>query len=355
MKNRNLSVIVVVVLLSAIVLLTLYFIQSSQNYQFANSSSSGSKNNPTGIRLIANITLPNVDQRYDHMAIDPAANLLFIAARGNNSVFVIDLNTKNATHFITGLDAPQGVVYIPENNRLFVSNGGDGTVDVFDVASYALIKTLTFASNADNMRFDQHTGLLYVGFGEGNQSGIGIVNATSNLILGTIPLDGHPEAFELEQYGTKIFVNVPTSSAIEVLDRTNRSVVSKWSLTSALANYPMALDERDHRLFVGFWFPTVLISYDTTSGKIVDSVNTSSDADDLFYDSSSRLILASCGQGFVDVFKQQNTDHLSTFDFIATGPLARTSLFYPEKGELFVAVPQHNGVAARLIIFAADG
>ncbi|MFI5419963.1 MAG: hypothetical protein ACHQ1H_03250, partial [Nitrososphaerales archaeon] len=267
-------------------------------------------------------------------------------------VFVVNLITKNVSHFIRVINEPQGVFYVPQNNRLFVSNAGDGTVDVFDGGNFSLIKTLNLSSNADNMRYDQKNGLLYVGYGDGNQSGIGIINTSSDGVIGTIPLDGHPEAFELEQNGTRIFVNVPTSSAIEVINRTTRNVVQTWPLTSALANYPMALDERDHRLFVGFWYPPEVASYDTSTGKIIASANSSKDADDMFYDPISHLVLVSCGQGFLDVFTRQNNDSIALQDLVPTGMLGRTSLFYPAQGELLIAVPQQNGLDARLLIFA---
>jgi DNA-binding beta-propeller fold protein YncE len=363
LKNKN-SAIVLVLLVLAVMLLSVFFYETP--FSSNNSTSNGTRNTSNtlssssdsavvstnfNVRLAGSMALPNVAQRFDHMSIDPSANLVFIAARGNNSVYVAELTTKVVTHIITGLKEPQGVFYVSQYNRLFVSNAGDGTVEVYDVGNFSLIKTLTFSSNADNMRYDPKAGLLYVGFGEGNQSGIGIINASFDEVSGTIPLDGHPEAFELEQNGTKIYANVPTASSIEVLDRATRRVVSTWQLTSALANYPMALDERDHRLFVGFWYPSELAAYNTDTGKIVASLNLPTDVDDLFYDPVSRFIFASCGQGILDVIKQQNSDSYQAAFSLTTGPLGRTALFFPDQSELFVAVPQHGGVSAQLLTF----
>ena len=84
-----------------------------------------------------------------------------------------------------------------------------------------------------------------------------------------IGLRGHPESFQIEQQGQRIFVNVPTAQAIQVLDRQRGSVIVDWSVPAA-ANFPMALDERSQRLFVGTRTPARLIVYDTASGKPVD-------------------------------------------------------------------------------------
>ena len=236
-----------------------------------------------------------------------------------------------------------------------MSNGGDGTVDVFDVANYSLTKTLSFAQNAgdaDNIRYDSNTGLLYVGYGEENQSGIGIINTSSDSVVGSIHLNAHPEAFEVEQNGARIFINVPTANSIEVADKVTRTVIATWPVSNATENFPMALDEKDHRLFVGVWNPSMLFVYDTDNGKLVASVSMPQDANNLFYDPNSHLIFASCGQGSLFVINQQNQDSYQPILTLPTGPLGRTSLFYPQQEELFVAVPQHNGLTAQLLTFS---
>ena len=245
--------------------------------------------------------------------------------------------TEGLDHIIEGLNEPQGVFYVSQYDRLYVSNGGDGTVDVFDAGNFSLIKTLSFSQNAgdaDNIRYDPNTGLLYVGYGEENQSGIGIINTSSDSVVGSIPLNGHPESFQLEQNGTRIFVNVPTANSIEIVDRVTMNVTAIWPISNGTENYPMALDEKDHRLFVGVWNPSMLLIYDTDNGKLVTSVSMPQDADDLFYDSNSHLVFASCGQGSLFVVDQQNQNSYQPVLTLPTGPLGRTSLFYPQAGRV---------------------
>lgn len=332
-------------------------------YYRASSNNSTPNNSPTAnpvsssipsnqpIELSDSIPLPSVPDRFDHMAFDISSQLVFIAARGNDSVDVVSLITNGTVHVISGLNAPQGVAYVSQYNRLYVSNGGDGSVDVFDVGNYSLVKTLDFSADADNMRLDSSSGLLYVGYGEENQSGIGIINTSSDQITGSISLNGHPESFQLEQNGTRIYVNVPTTNSIDVADRVTLKLITTWPLSTTIENFPMALDEKDHRLFVGFWYPSKLIVFNTDTGKAITSLNISSDSDDISYDGNSGLILASCGTGFLEVIKQQNADSYQPLMSIPTDPIARTSLFVPELNELFVAAPQHNGVSAQLMIF----
>ena len=91
----------------------------------------------------------------------------------------------------------------------------------------------------------------------------------------------------------------------------------------------MALDEKDHRLFIGFGLPPALTVYDTNTGMVVANVNISSGADDLSFDPNSNLIFASCSSGYLNVVKQANTDAYFSLASLPTGPLARTALFSP--------------------------
>lgn len=351
--NKRLLSILIIVLLLVVGAAALYVGLGSPTHETSSTDETTSTNqNNVTVRITDSMALPNVGQRFDHMSIDIPAQSVFIAARGNNSVYVADLITEGISHIITGLNEPQGVYYDQTYNRLYVSNGGDGTVDVFDVSNYHLVKVLNFSGDADNIRYDPSSSLLYVGYGEENQSGIGIINTSSDTIVGHIPLNGHPEAFSIEQNGSSIFVNVPTANVIEVANKNTRTVTASWPLDNATENFPMALDEKDHRLFVGFGLPPVVQVYDTNTGNVLTSFNVTSDADDMFYDPLSNLIFVSCSTGQLDVIKQINADSYHSLLSLTTGPLGRTSLFYPQQNEIFVAVPQHNGLSAQLLTFS---
>lgn len=56
------------------------------------------------------IELPSVQGRLDHLAIDVEGGRLFVAARGADSVEVIDLRARKRTARLQPLQEPQGVV-----------------------------------------------------------------------------------------------------------------------------------------------------------------------------------------------------------------------------------------------------
>jgi hypothetical protein len=127
---------------------------------------------------------------------------------------------------------------------------------------------------------------------------------------GEVKLQGHPESFQLERNGSRI-VNVPDARHIAVLDRTAMKLIGTWPVTEAAANYPMALDEANHRLFIGCRNPAMVLIYDTTSGKRVGSSPIVGDTDDLFYDVARKRLYVTGGEGYIDVFAQNDADHLT--------------------------------------------
>ena len=284
------------------------------------------------------------------MAVDLKGERLFIAALGNNTVEIVDLRAGKPIATITGLHEPQGVGFVPEFNKLFVANAQSGACDMFDGSSFKLGKSIKFSDDADNVRYDATARRVYVGYGSG---GLGIIDAATGDQLGEIKLDGHPESFQLEKSGPRIFVNIPTSQKIAVVDREKRAAVTAWPVAGATANFPMALDETHHRLFVGFRKPAKLNVFDTESGKVVTNLDSPGDADDIFYDGTRQRIYISGGEGFIGIVQRQDADHYKTLTKIPTASGARTSLFVPELSRLYLAVPHRGAQRAEIRVYEA--
>jgi DNA-binding beta-propeller fold protein YncE len=302
---------------------------------------------PKSLKLKTRIDLPNVSGRIDHFSADLKGQRLFMAALGNHTVEVMDLRNGKRLHTIPELSEPQGVYYDASTNRLFVACAKDGTTKLFDGGTFQLLNTVAFSGDADNIRYDPRERRMIIGYGGG---ALGLIDASGNK-MGEIRLDAHPESFQLEKAGPRVFVNVPDRKQIEVADLARKTVLSKWPVMAALRNYPMALDENHHRLLVGCRSPARMLVFDTESGKQTASVEIVGDTDDLFYDVSTSRVYVIGGQGFVDVFAQTAADHYERIDRIATAPGARTGLFVPDWQKLFVAVPRRDRQAAAVLVY----
>jgi YVTN family beta-propeller protein len=304
---------------------------------------------PAPLREARVIPLPGVEKRIDHMAVDPAGKRLFVSALGNGTLEVIDLQAGKRVRSIPGLKEPQGVAFFPSLHKIVVANTG-GTVVAFEDPSFKLLATLPAMDDADNLRIDTAANQLYVGYGDG---ALGIIDPVTMKRLGDIKLPGHPESFRLELGGPRVFVNVPRTKEVLVVDRQKKTITSRMALTGFAKNYPMSLDEDHHRLFVGVRAPARLLVFDTQSGQRVADVPCVGDTDDLFYDAERGRVYVIGGEGFVDVFDVSGKSpvrvaHLST----AQG--ARTGLWSPELKQLFVAAPHRDGRDAAIHVYEAE-
>ncbi|GMT44387.1 MAG: hypothetical protein IEMM0006_0219 [bacterium] len=298
--------------------------------------------------LIRTIPLPHVSGRIDHLSIDLKNHRLFISALGYHSVLVLDLKTEKIIHRISGLEYPQGVLYIPKLNKLFVSTAGDGKLFVYNAANYQLEKTIDFGGDADNLRYDSAYGIVYVAYGNG---GLGLVNVKNNQLINKILLDDHPEAFSINKQDSLIFVNIPDARELVTISLKNDKVVKKTSFISSLGNFPMALDSVHHRLFVGFRLPPRLKVFDSRTMKIITTLKIDRDADDIYYDTQKKQIYISCGGGYLEVIRQETPDTYKLQARIKTAEGARTSLYVPQQKYYYLAVPKSGRNSAQIRIY----
>jgi hypothetical protein len=220
-----------------------------------------------------------------------------------------------------------------------------GLCNIYDAKSWQLLGKVDFQDDADNVRYDRARKQIYVGFGSG---GIGIISAAESKQVGSIKLTAHPEAFELEKNGHRIFVNLPSARQVAVVDREKGEVIATWKSNGAFGNFPMALDEANHRLFIGCRMPSKLVVLNTESGEVVANIDISGDPDDVFYDSKRHRIYTICGAGKIDIIEQTDANTYKPAAKIDTANGARTGLFVPERDSLFVAVPHHGSQAAEI-------
>jgi DNA-binding beta-propeller fold protein YncE len=302
------------------------------------------------LHLEKEVALPGVEGRIDHLSVDISRGRLFVSALGNNTVEIIGIKQGQRIGEIKGLKAPQGVLYEPTTNRIFVANDGDGTVESFDGDSLAHLKTADLHDDADNLRYDATKKLVWVGYGSG---GLASFDADLNP-QADIKLPVHPESFQLEPDGSKVFVNLPGRLKVSVIDRTTKSVAISWQLSGAMSNYPMAFDAADKRLFVGCRLPARMLIMNADTGEVVGKMPIVGDTDDLFIDPARHFVYVIGGDGAVDVFRQSGPDKYEQISKITTASGARTGLFVPALNELFVAAPHRGTQSARVLVYRLD-
>lgn len=306
--------------------------------------------------LTGSIPLPAVKGRIDHFALDSLHNRLFLSTLGANAEQVIDLGAQEVVHTIGGIPAPQGVVYSPETNKLFVGSDA-GKLFIYDGKSFHLIASIDFGDDVDNLRYDPSQKLVFVGFGDEKTGAIAMVDAGTNRRLPReFKLGAHPESFQLASSGPLLYVNLPDLKQIAVVNRSTGSVM-RWPLTLE-ENFPIALDEANHRLFVATRNPPRFAVFDASSGRLVTALPAVQDSDDLYFDSARHRIYISGGEGYVDVFQQEGPDLYRELSKIPSALGARTSGYFGKgkKGfdRFYVAVPARAGHGAEVWIYTVQ-
>ena len=305
----------------------------------------GSQARTADPRLLRSIELPGVQGRIDHLAYDASAQRLYVAALGNDTVEVLDVQQGVRLKTLRGFHEPQGIAVATDPHLVTVANGEGEGVDLLDTNDYHVTRTIALGDDSDNVRYDPAAKRLYVGYGNG---ALATIDPATGNVISRVALRGHPESFQLERSGTKIYVNVPTSGEIEVVDRAALNVVATWPVTEARSNFPMALDEAHHRLFIGCRRPAKVLVYDTRNGKGIGAADIVGDTDDLFYDARSDRLYVSGGEGFLDVLDVKDSAHPTKLAHLATAPGARTSLFAADSGQMYIAVPHRGGQRAEI-------
>ncbi|HWG04938.1 MAG TPA: hypothetical protein VG271_07980 [Beijerinckiaceae bacterium] len=278
---------------------------------------------PMSVRT--HIPLPGVYGRMDHYGWDSKRGILIVSALGNNTVEIVD--EWKHVHTIAGLEHPQASVYLPGIDRIAVSSQS-GKLRFYDAATYALVKTLDFGDGADtdNMRYEAASKLLYVGYGTGSNAAIASVDPVAMERRDTFRLGSHPESFQLEVNGPRIFVNLPGQEAIAAIDRTS-GAVTIWKIPGVVNSHALAFDEANHRLFTAALQPGRFAVVDSDTGKLVAELPAVLGVDDLWFDAARKRIYAT-GAGAIDVFHQADPDHYNMLSRVDVGTGAGSTSLY---------------------------
>src|SRR6266487_1887479 len=187
-------------------------------------------------RLVQTISLPNVKGRLDHMDVDVKGKRLFVAGLENGTLEVVDLGGGKWMRSLPGFKKPQGALFVPELNKLFVASGDDGMLRIFRGDTLELLDSLHLEPGPNRVVYEPKSKLVYVGYG-GKDAGkdygaVGIIDARNNKLVGDIRVVAHPSALLLDSAGTTLFVFVSIANQLQVIDTNKRQVVCTWPVTS---------------------------------------------------------------------------------------------------------------------------
>jgi hypothetical protein len=294
------------------------------------------------LKRVQTIPLAGPEGRLDHLALDPVHHRLFVANMPNSSLDVVDLAQGKLIRQVPGQRGIQGIAYAADLDLIFVGDGS-GECNVFDGRDYHRVKSLRPGDDCDNVRYDPKTQRAYVIHAP---QSLAVIDARTQQVIKEIRLPGDPESFQLEKGRPRIYLNTPSPPQVAVIDTERQAVAAVYRLRRAGSNFPMALDEAHHRLFVGCRRPPLLDVLDTDTGSEIASVEIPGDTDDLWYDAGDRRIYVATGAGYLAIIRQVDADHYETVARLPTARGARTALYDAATHRLYLVVPRRSGRAA---------
>ncbi len=278
--------------------------------------------------------MPKFEGDFDHFAADVKGNRLFLAGEEKGTLEVFDLKSGKHLKTVEGLEEPHAIFFMPDHNRIIVTNSGDGMTKVLDAGTYAVVDTIKLTPGADVMSYDPSSQSVWIVTGGKNAE----VKFDTNFT----------EGIAFEQKGNRAFVNVAGKHYVAVVDKKTHKVIATWPVKEGENNAPIGLDEDNQRLFVVTRKPFKFVVIDTKTGASVASLDAPQRTNELVFDKANRRIYLT-GDDYISVIQQKAADRYEEVARVKSDKGAKTAILVPELNRLYVAVAGKGDVKASVL------
>ena len=307
------------------------------------------------LKLLGRTEVPNFEGDFDHFAADVKGNRLFLAGEEQGTLEVFDLASGKHLRTVKGFDEPHAIHFMPEANRLIVTDSGESMTKIVDARTYAVVGKIALVPGADVLSYDPSTRRAWITTGGKNapnklkETTVAVVDLRSGKRVGEVKFDtDFTEGIAAEQKGNRVFINLAGRSEVAVVDKATLKPIAVWPVKEGQNNSSMALDEQNKRLFIVTRKPFKFVVIDTDTGKSVASFAAPERTNELQFDTANRRIYLA-GDDYVGVFQQVDADHYRELPRVRSEKGAKTALLVPEVGKLYVAVAGKGDVKAGLL------
>jgi hypothetical protein len=277
---------------------------------------------------------------WDYLSVDSAAKRLYVSHA--IVAVVVDMATNKKIGEIADTPGIHGAIAgIP--GRIFTSNGREDKVSIVDDKTLATVSRVATQGNPDFIMYEPKRKEVYAFNGRGRSASV--IDATSGMVVATIPLGGKPEAGVPDVAAGRVYVNVEDKSEVAVIDVATHTVVANWPIAPGEEASGLAIDTKNHRLFIGATNKFMLMM-DSTNGKIVDQVPIGAGVDSTWFDPGTGNAFSSCGDGTVTIAHEDSPAKLKVVQTLKTAAGARTMALDPATHRIYLAAAQVGPVPA---------
>jgi DNA-binding beta-propeller fold protein YncE len=278
---------------------------------------------------------------WDYLTVDEAGNRLFLSH--STVVLVVDLKTSKLAGTINETPGVHGIAIAPELNKAFISVGRNASVKVINFQTLALIADVKVTGqNPDAIMYDQFSKKV-VTFNGGSANAT-VLDASTNEVVGTIPLAGKPE-FPVSDGKGKIYVNIEDKSQISVIDIGTMKVEKSWPISPGEEPSGLALDNETHRLF-SVCSNKLMVIVDALDGHIVTTLPIGDGCDGVKFDPEMKRAYSSNGEGTMTVVQEVNKDSFKVLENVKTMSGARTLAVDTKTHHIYLPAAEYNPAPA---------
>ncbi|MCX6258009.1 MAG: YncE family protein [Bacteroidia bacterium] len=258
------------------------------------------------------------DGSWDYLTIDDSTHHLFISH--GNIVQVLDVKTGKVLGFIPDTKGVHGIALARDLDKGFISNGRDTSVTVIDLKKLTIIeKVKVTGNNPDAILYDIFTHRIFTF--NGRSSNATVLDARTDKVIGTIPLEGKPEFAVSDGHG-KVYVNIEDKSKLCLIDPQTMKVEQSWPLAPGDGPSGLALDDKTHRLFSVC--DKLMVVVDALTGKVITTLPIGDRVDGVAFDPGEKCAYSSNGDGTMTVVQEENENTFKVLENVKTQKGART-------------------------------
>jgi hypothetical protein len=280
------------------------------------------------------------DGAWDHLTVDSEHKLLFVP-RGTHTA-ILDAVTGSSIADIPGQKLSHAVALVPSVGRGFISDGGAGSIVVFDLKSYAVLGRIAVAPDVDALIYDSasHRILAVAGGKNALFSLAPDVDCATGTFDHTVDLGGKPDFLAADGRGT-VYVNVKDKDVVVAVDTRTMKIIARWPTAPGGAPAAMAIDRAHHRLFLGCRNQKLIVM-SADDGRILSALPIGAGADAAIFDGR---ILTSCRDGTISVAAETAPDKFEIVQTLRTRPAAGTMDLDPVTHALYLPTADFTGPA----------